>query len=605
MTIRVDAVRTYRLRVALGLALASVALWLAGCASESRGATVDADAERGFSITRDLPSAALRAPQINSQRGSIGLWVRPDADFSPDDSATFLSARWDSQTNSYLAISQGWWEPAGAGKLFVVVSNQARVHCKADHELLPGAWTHIVAVWESGAERTCQLYVDGRLLAASKQARLPKYSLSGPLTLGNDSAAERKVKRQFRGQIEVDFLSSSALAKTEIALRFEQGKTRFDSASLAENAWMPTSRSVVEGNERRVIFFETREWAESPQAVQRAVDRTVAGGFNVLIPCVWHGRGTRYPSSEARWEKELAHHSRSGFDPLDALFKAAHARGIEVHPWFTVVKREDDWRSEYAPRGTPQYAYDVHRPAFRDYIVDIIAEVIRKYPVDGINLDYIRSIGFCESETCKEEYRASSGHSLSVDLAKRRVSAAAAERLRQWNAAAVGDIIRRVDEVRRQERCEIPLTVDAHPSNKAIALQGQDSVAWVNQGWIDVIFAMDYDERPKFAQASKVIAELPDAEHFTLLFSNASRVARREWAPRQADQLAGFVEASRSRWPRSGSAFWHMPRFADATLRNLREQAYIGAPLPLWPDRAAVCAGVSSDRPSAPRGDAR
>lgn len=605
MNIPVVAVRTRCLRVALNVLLTSISCWMLGCASESRGATVETAADRGFSISRDAPTALLRAPQINSQRGSIGLWVRPDERLSPEDSVTFLSARWRSDSNSYFAISQGWWEPAGAGKLFVVVSNQDRVHCKADHELLPGAWTHIVAVWDSGAERSCQLYVDGRLLAASKRAQLPKYALAGPLTLGNDSAAERTARRQFNGQIRVDFLSSVALAKTDVAHKFEQGKGQFEAAALAQNAWMPTSRAVVDGDERRVVFFETREWAESPEAVERAIEQTVAGGFNVLVPCVWHGRGTRYPSSEAGWEKELEHHSRSGFDPLDALFKAAHARGIEVHPWFTVAKREDGWRREFAPSGTPQHAYDVHRPEFRDYIVNIIAEVIRKYPVDGINLDYIRSIGFCESAECKQEYRAATGHTLGVDLVKRRVSAAAAERLRQWNAAAVGDIVRRVDEVRRQERCEIPLTVDAHPSNKAIALQGQDSVAWVNAGWIDVIFAMDYDERPKFAQASSVIAQLPDAQHFTLLFSNASRVARREWAPRQADQLTGFVEASRARWPQSGSAFWHMPRFSDSTLRNLRDQAYSGKPMPRWPDRSASCASPSSGLPPVSGGDTR
>jgi hypothetical protein len=45
--------------------------------------------------------------------------------------------------------------------------------------------------------------------------------------------------------------------------------------------------------------------------------------------------------------------------------------------------------------GVPESFFDIHDEKFHTFIRDVVLEVVRGYPVDGINLDYIRSGSVC------------------------------------------------------------------------------------------------------------------------------------------------------------------------------------------------------------------
>jgi hypothetical protein len=92
-----------------------------------------------------------------------------------------------------------------------------------------------------------------------------------------------------------------------------------------------------------------------------------------------------------------------GFDLMDYLIDQAHNYGIEVHAWVPVFNdrafidhhEEFGYFGEVRQRGRIPKFYsenfvDPAVEAVRDYEMSIITEIVSKYSVDGINLDYVR-----------------------------------------------------------------------------------------------------------------------------------------------------------------------------------------------------------------------
>ncbi len=90
-----------------------------------------------------------------------------------------------------------------------------------------------------------------------------------------------------------------------------------------------------------------------------------------------------------------------GFDPLDYLCTAAHARGIAVHAWVNPMRvtvrpngREvisPDNPAYIHPEWTVEYAggiyYNLSMPEPQTLQASVCAEIARKYPVDGVMFD--------------------------------------------------------------------------------------------------------------------------------------------------------------------------------------------------------------------------
>ena len=221
--------------------------------------------------------------------------------------------------------------------------------------------------------------------------------------------------------------------------------------------------------ESRAIFDEGLNWA-SRSSAEVVCERIARAGFNVFMPCIWHGRGTIWPSKLAPWDSDAT--VAPGFDPLGHLIEVARRFDLEVHPWFTVVKRERDFFPEFYDSGTPSESFDLHRSGFRDFIVSLILEVVRQYPVHGVNLDYIRAGGICLSASCAADYVAQTGRNLLVDRAILLLPGGSAPELLTWQDRAVEDIVRRVATGARRINSKIVISVDAVPGHAIDKTQG-------------------------------------------------------------------------------------------------------------------------------------
>lgn len=374
------------------------------------------------------------------------------------------------------------------------------------------------------------------------------------------------------------------------------------SFALSNSTNTPKAPELAVKRERRVIFDEDMQWATSREATDRIVERIVQAGFNVYIPCVWHGRGAHFPTSCAHIEPVLAKRIQSGDDPLGYLLQRAHARGIEVHPWFTVALRLDQRRPEFYSPETPANSYDVHNPEFRKFIVKLMVDMVRRYPVDGINLDYIRSVGTCQCATCTAEYRLRYGRSLADDAREAAKQGVRVATLESWHGEVVGAIVRELSAEVRAIRPGAVISVDGHPLASYVLAQGQDSVLWERNGWIDVIFSMDYRREIGVEEADRARVALADPQGFTILEITYDLVERAAVSPvdqwrvngyvgsqavltRTPRTLADFVRLSRARWPGSGIAFYHYKQVTDAHIQELRSTVFRERVPASWPRR--------------------
>ncbi len=95
-----------------------------------------------------------------------------------------------------------------------------------------------------------------------------------------------------------------------------------------------------------------------------------------------------YPGKYAPFDEER--------DLLGELLNAAHRKNIRVHAWFTVggdknyIRLHPESGRYHYKKGNDDSLVSLADKGYRHYMEQIVREVCRLYPVDGIHLDYIR-----------------------------------------------------------------------------------------------------------------------------------------------------------------------------------------------------------------------
>lgn len=155
-----------------------------------------------------------------------------------------------------------------------------------------------------------------------------------------------------------------------------------------------------------------KDWPTNPgmtSAEQRAelrtmLDNAAAARLNAVIMHVRLSGDALYPTTFAPWSVFLT--GRSGvapspaYDPLAFAVDEAHARGLQLHAWFNpfrallpnlagkaalshVTRKHPEWIRKY---GTQTWI-DPGEPAAREFVLETILDVVKRYDVDGIHLD--------------------------------------------------------------------------------------------------------------------------------------------------------------------------------------------------------------------------
>ena len=185
--------------------------------------------------------------------------------------------------------------------------------------------------------------------------------------------------------------------------------------------------------ETRAVWV-VRDAMVSPEAVAQVIEDAVQGGFNTLLVQV-RGRGDAYYRSDLVPRAEQLSQQPADFDPLQLTIELARKRGLSVHAWINlllvsslsrlpspkahVALRHPEWlvlpaaladKVGRLPAGDPgrlsartrHYKnhlnadglfLDPALPEVQDHILEVIRELVSRYGLDGLHLDYVRYPG--------------------------------------------------------------------------------------------------------------------------------------------------------------------------------------------------------------------
>jgi uncharacterized lipoprotein YddW (UPF0748 family) len=308
-------------------------------------------------------------------------------------------------------------------------------------------------------------------------------------------------------------------------------------------AALPAVAPQTAAGETRALWV-LRGSLTTPDRIDRLMQSAARNGFNTVLLQV-RGRGDSYYASAL--EPRGAGVSPR-FDPLAYAIEAAARASLRVHVWFNVnlvastaqmptdrahiVRAHPEWlmvprplATELArlgprhPRYVPRlvewtqrhseaveglYASPIAPEAAR-HVERVVADIVARYPVSGVHLDYIRypSDLFDHSPAALAAFRDSLQRELSpsdrqrLDDRLRRepliYADAFPERWKAYRRLRLTDLVARIRGTVRRARPEALLTAAVIPdSQEAVSHKLQDWPDWARRGLIDAFCPMAY-----------------------------------------------------------------------------------------------------------------
>lgn len=174
-------------------------------------------------------------------------------------------------------------------------------------------------------------------------------------------------------------------------------------ATVSRLDWPPVNSVNVSSPALRIRLQQ--------QALITKLDNLKSLGINTVFFQVKPDGTALWPSQILPWSDMLTGTigQDPGYDPLKFMIDEAHKRGIKVHAWFNPYRITTNTKpstitalSRTLPQN-PASVYVLHPdwvrisgdrlvldpgiPAARDWITSIVAEVVERYPVDGVQFD--------------------------------------------------------------------------------------------------------------------------------------------------------------------------------------------------------------------------
>lgn len=325
-----------------------------------------------------------------------------------------------------------------------------------------------------------------------------------------------------------------------------------------------TGPSSPERSSREVrALWVARTSLVSPTDVAKVVDDARRYGFNTLLVQV-RGRGDAYFNGGIEPRAELLAGQAASFDPLQELIATAHPAEIEVHAWISVnlvssattlptsrdhvVHAHPEWlmvprdlarrlgkldpsRPEYVQRlaaWTRAHNQQTEglfvSPIAKDaaaHTHDVVTDLVRRYPVDGVHLDYVRypNAEFDYSRAALEAFRAEIRPTLAPEASRRLdaaresdVTAYADAFQDAWDAfrrTRLTHLVERLASAVRAVRPTVFISAAVIPDpTEATNARLQEWPTWLERGLIDVICPMMYtSSAQRFAGQADLIQD--------------------------------------------------------------------------------------------------
>ncbi len=266
-------------------------------------------------------------------------------------------------------------------------------------------------------------------------------------------------------------------------------------------------------------IWVTRYDYKTADDVQTIVNNCADAGFNTILFQV-RGNGTAfYRSPLEPWADELGGRD-PGYDPLQVACQTAHAREVQLHAYVNALPA---WRGK-TPPSNPEQLYNKHPdwfwydqygkrqalssfyvslnpclPEVRRYIVDVFRDLVTRYDVDGLHLDYIRfpneppaipsgtDIDYPRDARTLELYRQATGKAPDDDK----------ESWNQWRTDQVTQLVADIHNMVQRTKPGVVVTASVGSVRANSLKHFQDAQAWIDQGSVDGICLMNYTSDPQ------------------------------------------------------------------------------------------------------------
>ncbi|MFB2876111.1 glycoside hydrolase family 10 protein [Floridanema aerugineum] len=300
----------------------------------------------------------------------------------------------------------------------------------------------------------------------------------------------------------------------------------------ARSQWLKTRANLwnlypldarVENSEIRAIWLDrgTIIQAGSEQGLAKVFDRLAQAGINTVFFEVVNAGYPIYPSQVAPEQNPLT----KGWDPLAAAVKLAHERGMELHAWVwtfaignqrhnTILNQPQDYlgpvltanpgwanydrQGNIIPVGQSKPFLDPANPEARRYLLKLFEEIVSRYKVDGLQLDYIRypfqdprrDFVYGYGGAARQQFQQLTG----VDPINISPNSPLWQKWTDFRTEQVNSFVAEVAQMLRQKRSDLILSVAVfgYPEAQRIQMLQQHWEVWARRGDVDLILPMAY-----------------------------------------------------------------------------------------------------------------
>jgi uncharacterized lipoprotein YddW (UPF0748 family) len=294
------------------------------------------------------------------------------------------------------------------------------------------------------------------------------------------------------------------------------------------------TRAIPQAVPREIRAIWITRWDFKTKGdVERAIRWCAGVGLNRIFFQVRGRADAFYRSSIEPWGEELGG-SDPGFDPLATAIEAGRAAGVEIHAWINTLP---GWKGSSPPRSRrhvvhahPEWFlvdrtgkrhlldeadYTILNPCLpevRAYVLGVVEDIVTRYPVDGVHLDYIRFVA----------RKPGPGNDVGFDpptlaIFRQYFGGSPSDLPAEWDrfrAAAVDTLVHNIANSVKSLRPGAKMTVAAIPDySRAVRGLFQDVGKWRDRGWIEEIYPMTYEKDDEvFAfRASSAMRRSPGA----------------------------------------------------------------------------------------------
>jgi uncharacterized lipoprotein YddW (UPF0748 family) len=341
---------------------------------------------------------------------------------------------------------------------------------------------------------------------------------------------------------------------------FKNGLATLIAGKHNADAIMKELARATELHDRVNAMFTAKQYPETFDGSRRLMDLLIKV-YGMAQPAragelrgVWDHTGTGlYPG---KWDKTCAVLAESGFtdifcnllwpaqihyagatvpksrifdiygDQAEQALASAHKLGLKIHAWKVCWNMEGgsdemikgfrkDGRLQVTSAGQTINWLCPSNLENLKYEKSAVRELLKKYPFDGIHLDYIRfrdsTVCFCA--TCRADFEKATGREIRKwpgDV----LEGALKKDFSRWRCVQISRYVRDIAAIARELRPGIKVSAAVYGKYPScVDAVGQDWAEWLRDGSVDFVCPMNYTpDTAKFSEYVKAQLALPGAK---------------------------------------------------------------------------------------------